>query len=329
MSPPKKKYAPLRPGVELKEAEETRRVKKPTDFAQAILTEDEFMGVVIPERKWVLKDLIVEESITVVNGYRGSGKSWFMMAMANEVSWGGEVGPWKVEEAQNTAIIDGEMPLVLLQERLKMMNRGRDRRKKKAELFLYPEAYAYRIGLNRASLLDPRWREELAESMVNLRVKLLIIDNLSSLAPGIDENDKMSFDPINRWLLELRFHGMAIVMTHHTGKTGEQRGTSAHEDHVDTALLLGRPAGATPDTGCKFTVTATKDRAYLTKGERRTVELIENHAENNRLMFEETVTNGDKAAVLRSRENISREKAKEMGISDRTYYRIKKERGRE
>ena len=70
----KAKYAPLRPGVELKEAEETRRVKKPTDFAQSILTEDEFMGVVIPERKWVLKNLVVEESITVVNGYRGSGK---------------------------------------------------------------------------------------------------------------------------------------------------------------------------------------------------------------------------------------------------------------
>ena len=321
----KAKYAPLRPGVELKEAEETRRVKKPTDFAQSILTEDEFMGVVIPERKWVLKNLVVEESITVVNGYRGSGKSWFMMAMANEATWGGEVGPWRIEEPINSMIIDGEMPLVLLQERLKMMNRGRDRRKKRAELFLYPEAYAYRIGLNRANLLEPRWREGIAESVVNLGIKLLIIDNLSSLAPGIDENDKMSFDPINRWLLELRFHGVAIIMTHHTGKTGEQRGTSAHEDHVDTALLLRRPAGATPDMGCKFMVTATKDRAFLTKGERYVVELVEDPTCNNRLKFEECATEGNKSMMLRHNPNMSRQEARKKGISDRTYYRIKRE----
>lgn len=318
------KYAPLRPDMSLKEAEEIRRVKKPTDFTMSILTEDEFMGVVIPERKWILKDLVVEESITVVNGFRGSGKSFYMMAMANETTWGGNVGPWKVEEPVNAMIIDGEMPLVLLQERLKMMNRGRNRRKKQAELFLYPEAYAYRIGLNRANLLEARWREEISESVINLKVKLLIIDNLSSLAPGIDENDKMSFDPINRWLLELRFHGVAIIMTHHTGKTGEQRGTSAHEDHVDTALLLGRPAGATPDMGCKFTVTATKDRAFLTKGKRTTVELVEDK-ESGRLQFEEVdITN--KSAVLRNTD-MTRKEAREKGISDRTYYRIKKERG--
>lgn len=321
---PKPKYAPLRPDMSLKEAEEIRRVKKPTDFTMSILTEDEFMGVVIPERKWILKDLIVEESITVVNGFRGSGKSFYMMAMANETTWGGNVGPWKVEEPVNAMIIDGEMPLVLLQERLKMMNRGRNRRKKQAELFLYPEAYAYRIGLNRANLLEARWRENISESVINLKVKLLIIDNLSSLAPGIDENDKMSFDPINRWLLELRFHGVAIVMTHHTGKTGEQRGTSAHEDHVDTALLLSRPAGATPDMGCKFTVTATKDRAFLTKGERTTVELVEEN-ESRRLQFEE-VDMTNKSAVLRNTD-MTRKEAKERGISDRTYYRIKKERG--
>jgi putative DNA primase/helicase len=73
-------------------------------------------------------------------------------------------------------------------------------------------------------------------------VKLWAVDNIASLASGIDENAKKEWDPINSWLLDLRFAGITTLLLHHTNKEGGQRGTSAREDNIDTSLILKQPA---------------------------------------------------------------------------------------
>jgi len=182
----------------LGEAEELRRTDDDLNFRQSILSEGEFMGIVLPDREWILKDLIVEESMTIVNGHRGGGKSWFAMALANAVTWGESMGPWTAPKARDVLLIDGEMPLSILQERFRELNEGRDIGKKGGKLWIYPEAYAYRIGLKRANILDVTWRSRVRDYVKDLGVQVMILDNLSSLAPGIDENDKTPFDPVNR-----------------------------------------------------------------------------------------------------------------------------------
>lgn len=312
---------PVKAGTTLSMAEGLRRVSNSSDFAHAVLTEGEMMGMEIPERRFIIRDFITEESITEVNGHRGGGKTWLCDIIGNEVTWGGSICGWKVEQPVNTMIIDGEMQIKLLQERLKMMNKGRDWRKKPATLFIYPENYAYRIGLRRANILDEKWREQIGELVVGLRIKLLIIDNLSSLAPGIDENDKLAFDPVNRWMVELRFNGCSIIMAHHTGKSGEQRGTSAHEDHADTCLLLSKPRGYTQDMGCKFVLAATKDREFLFKGVSKTLVLID--GEQGRVEFAEADEGSSNAAVRIVQQGGTYKDAQAAGVSPRTYYRLK------
>jgi len=302
----------------IEEAQEIRRTKDSRDYRQAVLTAKEFKGIVMPDRKFVIRDLIAEESMTIINGYRGLGKSMFIMALANEVTWGGRVGPWKVERATNAMIVDGEMPFRLLQERLKRMDGEREERNRPGELFIYPESYAYRVGLKRGNILDPIWRERLSDTVKDLAVEFLVLDNLSSLAPGIDENDKMPFDPVNRWLLELRFNGVALSATHHTGKTGEQRGTSAHEDHMDTSLLLTRPRGYKAEDGCKFVVEAIKDRDFILQGARTTLELVERG--NGMLEFAASLT---KREVISLNPLMTLEEAEARGISRRTFFRGK------
>jgi len=91
-------------------------------------------------------------------------------------------------------------------------------------------------------------------------IKLWVIDNLASLAGGIDENIKKDWDPINAWLLDLRFAGIATIMLHHTNKGGGQRGTSAREDNLDNSIILKRPFDYTPEDGCKFIMHFAKAR---------------------------------------------------------------------
>ncbi len=309
----------------LDKAEELRRVDDPFDFKLAVLAEQEIMGMNIPDKAWVMRNFMREETITIVNGFRGEGKSWLSTSIGNEVSWGGRVGPWKVEKPMNVLIVDGEMPVKMQQERLGLLNKGRDIRKKPRRLFVYPEAYAYRIGLHRANILSPEWRERIADVVYGRRVGLLILDNLSSLAPGIDENDKMEFDPVNRWLLEMRFNGITILMTHHTGKSGQQRGTSAHEDHVDVSILLSRPRGWNQGQGCRFKCEAIKDRALALGGETTTLELADGRAGSLSLEEVDISTNRVAEDLFKRYPLMTEKEALDRwGIKKTTFYAVKK-----
>jgi len=86
------------------------------------------------------------------------------------------------------------------------------------------------------------------------------LDNISILASGIDENSKQEWDVVNQWFLGLRFLGISTIFFHHTNKLGEQRGTSAREDNLDTSILLQRVSDYSAEDGAKFVVRFKKAR---------------------------------------------------------------------
>jgi len=320
----------LPPETDLEVAEEIRRCDDPHDYAQSLLSDSEVDNVKVPPQQFILRDFIKKESINLINGFRGCGKSWLALAIANGVTWGEAVGPWESVEAVNTLYVDGEMTFSMLQDRLRMLNVGRSVKSKPRSLFLYPESYAYRIGLERASILKPRWREFILEQSDLLKIELLVLDNLSSLAPGLDENIKMDFDPVNKWLLELRYSGVTTIMLHHTGKRGDQRGTSAHEDHVDVSILLSTPPNHSPQEGCKFIWKPIKDRAHATGDITYIMQLTEDPAGRYHLSYggidllvKDTTKVKEAVALLHANPNLTRKEAYELGISKMSYYRAK------
>jgi len=73
---------------------------------------------------------------------------------------------------------------------------------------------------------------------VNSHAKVLILDNLSTLASGMKENEADSWELVNNWLLDLRRRKIAVVIVHHAGRSGEMRGTSKREDNVFWIIAL-------------------------------------------------------------------------------------------
>ena len=153
--------------------------------------------------------------------------------------------------------LEGEMPAQDVKERLNDLNPNQDR---KQPLYVYSDAYANTLGLPRANLLAETWRTTMKRILTTRGVKLWVVDNLASLTGGIDENSKKDWDPINTWLLELRFAGIATMLLHHTNKSGGQRGTSAREDNIDTSIMLKRPFDYVPEDGARFIVSFQKTR---------------------------------------------------------------------
>jgi putative DNA primase/helicase len=155
-------------------------------------------------------------------------------------------------------LVDGEMPGAELQKRLKEIQIGAARK---------PENGFFRVlvgdleDLGIGNLADPKVQARIDAELDGADV--VILDNLSSLTTVIRDNDQDSWSPIQAWLLRLRRRGISVVIIHHAGKGGDQRGTSKREDVLDTSISLRRPPDYNPTEGARFEVHIEKGRGIL------------------------------------------------------------------
>ena len=93
-------------------------------------------------------------------------------------------------------------------------------------------------------------------------VDVVVIDNLSTLCRTGVENEAESWLPVQGWLLGLRRRGMSVLVVHHAGKGGRQRGTSRREDVLDAVMALRRPSDYEPQEGARFEIHFEKSRGF-------------------------------------------------------------------
>jgi len=227
---------------------------KKRTYEDVICNTGDFMSIELPEKRNFIHPWLRENSITLLSGYPGVGKTFFALGLLNAVAKGEDFGPWKTETQMPCLFLDGEMPAQDIQERITSLNIATP------NLFVYSDALANQWGLPRANLASDTWRTKMKSILTTRKIKLWVIDNLASLAAGLDENKKQDWDPVNQWLLELRFAGIATIMLHHVSKDGKQRGTSAREDNLDISLMLKSPSNYVPEDGARFIVHFTKQR---------------------------------------------------------------------
>jgi len=171
-----------------------------------ILPANQFYQLDVSERQEFLFPWLKEDSINLVSGWRGCGKTWFALGVLDAVTRGASFGPWECKRSVPCLFLDGEMTVTDDHERIKNLRLDSDRGN---PLYFYSDAYANQLGLPRAHLAKESWRQKMKQILLTRKIKLFAIDNLASLAAGLDENKKQDWDPINSWLLELRFAGIS------------------------------------------------------------------------------------------------------------------------
>jgi hypothetical protein len=232
---------------------------KPKPVELGSVDADDFIQLQIPPKEIIVKPWLREQQTILISAWRGTGKTWFTLAMFDAISRGQAFGPWEVEKAMSSLYMDAEMSAGDIQERLLLLEKG-SVAKRQFPLMVYSDAYANGLGLPRANLRSERWRKDLKQYLIDSDLKLIAFDNIASLCPGIDENVKQAWDPVNQFLLDLRFNGITSVLLHHTNKMGEQRGTSAREDNIDISMTLFQPGDYSSDQGARFIVKFKKTR---------------------------------------------------------------------
>ena len=239
------------------ESAEPYKIKSQPKFADAILTTQDFKKLDLPKRANFLSPWLKENSISLISGWRGVGKTFFALGLLDAITSNSSFGQWECETPANSLYVDGEMTSEDLDERIRIFNLDSGREK---QLHVYSVSYASRIGLPAANLLNETWRNNLKTFMLENNIRFWVADNLGSLAGGIDENSKKDFDVINQFFLELRFAGIATMLLHHVGKSGGQRGTSSREDNIDISIILKQPHDYQPEDGARFNINFSKAR---------------------------------------------------------------------
>jgi putative DNA primase/helicase len=220
-------------------------------------TLSDFFKLEIKPREMLLSPIIPQKGLAMLFASRGMGKTFIALSIAYAVATGTKFLRWEAPKPRRVLLIDGEMPAAALQERLANIVAG------VAEAEANPDALKILAGDlieegGIGHLSDPKVQAELDPWLAD--IDLLILDNLSSLTAVIRDNDAESWGPIQEWLLRLRRRGLSVLIVHHAGKGGQQRGTSRREDVLDTSISLRRPEDYTPAEGARFEVHLEKGR---------------------------------------------------------------------
>lgn len=218
---------------------------------------EEFLALPIKQREMVVDPIIPEKGLAMLYAPRGIGKTHVALGIAYTAAAGSKFLKWQAPKPRKVLLIDGEMPAATLQERLAGIVASAPGVELDPHNFKIIPADLLEIGgignlgsVEIQTELD-RWLEG---------IELLVLDNLSSLTAVLRDNDAESWGPIQQWLLRLRRRGISVLIVHHAGKGGTQRGTSRREDVLDTSISLCRPADYLPIEGARFEVHLEKAR---------------------------------------------------------------------
>ncbi|HZZ23637.1 MAG TPA: AAA family ATPase [Roseiarcus sp.] len=222
-----------------------------------VLSAAQLLTANFPPRSLMLAPWLPDKGLAMIFAPRGVGKTWIALSIAHAIASGTEFLRWRAPGSRRVLYIDGEMPAVTLQERYAavVLASASDA---PAENFRLVAADFQPDGL--PDLADPEAQRFYDHAISD--GELIIVDNLSTIARGLRENEADSFGPVQTWLLAQRAANRSVLVVHHAGKGGGQRGTSRKEDVLDTVISLSRPPGYAASEGARFEVRFTKSRGF-------------------------------------------------------------------
>ena len=222
---------------------------------------EKFLILDIPAREMVLAPVLPTQGLALLYSKRGVGKTYLALGIAHAVARGGSFLRWSSPKPRRVLFVDGELPATTLQQRLKSIEAGVP----SSEPAMPSPDYLRIItpDMQASSMPDLATRE--GQILVEREMEggeLLVLDNLSCLCRAGKENEGESWLPVQEWLLRLRQQRHSVLLIHHAGKSGAQRGTSRREDLLDTVISLQHPSDYSAPEGLRCEVRYEKARAF-------------------------------------------------------------------
>ena len=237
------------------------------------LSAKDFVAMPIPPQEYIVDNWLPVGGLISVFAARGVGKTWFALELALSVAKGKDFFDWPITKPRRVLYVDGEMSQSMLQERIRNLSNG----EVPENLFILPVSLLRRDKKS-LNVHQTKTQQEINEILDAFKEQgkqpdLIILDNLSALGRGIDDNNNSDQENYLDWLLELRSLGYSVLTIDHEGKSSDKggRGASRKEDFLDTVIRL--KAKNEDATGANFEISFTKIRGERPNPYRLAVQL--------------------------------------------------------
>lgn len=236
----------------------TKATRPPYEHPLLVVGLDDFIAMDLPVREPILSPCLMTQSLAMIYGWRGIGKTHVSLNVCYAVACGSKYLNWEASKPRRVLLVDGEMPATALQERFAAIIGSNGA--VPAQGFLTIVTPDLQQGAM-PDLSTDAGQEAISEAADRAEAELIVIDNLSCLVRGGGrENDAESWVSVSEWALRQRQLGRSVLFIHHSGKNGQQRGTSKREDLLDVVIALRRPADYDPADGACFEIHYEKAR---------------------------------------------------------------------
>jgi len=277
----------------------------------------ELVSADLPPRERLLDPILPARGLAMLYGPRGLGKTHVALGIAWAAAAGDTFLRWHAGQPRRVFYVDGEMPAADMQERLRLIGPAPPMLR-----FLLADMQEEPLP----DLGTPDGQAMLESAWDDRPPELLVIDNLSSLVGGAHDNDVESWSAMQSWLLRLRRMAVSVLLVHHAGKGGQQRGTSRREDVLDMVLALRRPSNYQPKDGARFEVHVEKARGLFGEATEPFEAQLQADAAGHPQWSWKPMRDAEysRALELFADGIIAGDAAEELGISRASAYRLRK-----
>lgn len=205
----------------------------------------------VQDPTWLIPNVLPAAGIGMIYGESGSYKSFLALDMALCLAFG-VPGQWGAPPVKNDVLfLAGEGPVATAKKRWPAWMEWQDIQFRNDHRFLIKD----RVPFYTDSDAWEHVKADLAE--LNAKPALIVIDTLTRLITGLDENSAKDASMITNFMEQLaRYYECFVLAIHHTGKDQNKgaRGSSAFYANMDTVISTKLKIG-----GTEFRVRKQKD----------------------------------------------------------------------
>jgi len=195
-------------------------------------------SIYFPEQERVLGDWLVNNSLNMIHGGSGIGKTWVVLATLLSLATGKMIMPnWEVHcTPMKVLLVDGEMEPADLRKRKFELLEGIGHQNDLDNFVTTSNIHMVREGFKFLDLSNTEDRNTLTAFILKHKFKFVSLDNLSCLIPGINIKASEEYSPFNAWLVKMKAYGVVMQFVHHDNKSEDFTGANEMTFQLQTRL---------------------------------------------------------------------------------------------
>jgi len=209
---------------------------------------EDFLTADFPQPKYIIEPYVAEQTIIQIVGASGVGKTMWGLTIAGSIACGsGLLEMPSINGARPILYIEGELPSSDVQTRINgMINKLNLKIKNN---FFNVATLQQQLQNNDGGFTPIQTEKGLKEiELAMLEIKkrtgkmpVVFIDNISCLAPGLQENDAHEWSPIINKFVKWKNMGSTIFYFHHLNKGGDASGSTMQHRTIDMVIRMRKP----------------------------------------------------------------------------------------